>query len=514
MNGEVANVSRRQLLGALGCAGAVSFSPNIGWAKEAIADEPLPHALKRIEAEIDTATRDRSIASCSAALAVGGRLIWSYASGWADRERRIPATAKTIYPVASTSKPFTATGVLWLAERGRISLDRPINDYLKGTALPAAGGDPDQATVRRVLQHRAGIPTHGQFFYAGSNEVPPPMEEVIRTYGIVAEPPGRYVYSNLGYGILAFLTAQVSGKAYPQFMRDAIFKPLGLARTSVEIEQTRPAAAVVNYDGKGEPIPHYVFDEWGSGRVFTTVEDLVRFGLFHLGRAVPRRPVLSRQWVSAMVEDRMSTGDLVGPYGPDWFYGLGWGGRLQSAYGPLWYGHEGGMPGVSADLRLIPERDAVIAAASNSRSSLPHKIIEDLTKVLTPRYNDGRTRDQILAPPSAPASGVALAGTWRGEVRLPERIVPLRLQFDSGLTGSLQIGEAAPAQLRAVRISRGRLRADVSGSLVTKDLRPYPHHLEIDLGIAEGRLAGVIANAAEPPLYHFHLAHSATLTRV
>src|SRR5439155_19939027 len=153
--------------------------------------------------------------SVAVAVAKDGRIVWEDAIGWANRERRIPATANTIYPLASISKPITATGLMVLVERSQVDLDRPIDAYLGTAKLTGLGGDASRATVRRVLSHTAGLPLHSQFFYSGRGYSSPPMEETIRRYGNVVFPPGEFVeYWNLRYGIIVHVFERVSGQSY------------------------------------------------------------------------------------------------------------------------------------------------------------------------------------------------------------------------------------------------------------------------------------------------------------
>ena len=97
-----------------------------------------------------------------------GKIIWEEGFGWADREKRIPATEHTMYSLASISKPITATGLMVLVERGLVDLDDPIDDYLGDAKLNGRAFDASEATVRRVANHTAGLPLHYQFFYRTS----------------------------------------------------------------------------------------------------------------------------------------------------------------------------------------------------------------------------------------------------------------------------------------------------------------------------------------------------------
>src|SRR5262249_25321040 len=118
----------------------------------------------RVREFIKRQLTERRLPSISVAVARDGQIIWEEAFGWADMEKRIPATPHTMYSLASISKTFTATGLMILKERGRIELDRPINEYLGEAKIAVRVGNPAEATVRRVANHTAGLPPHFQFF--------------------------------------------------------------------------------------------------------------------------------------------------------------------------------------------------------------------------------------------------------------------------------------------------------------------------------------------------------------
>jgi CubicO group peptidase (beta-lactamase class C family) len=82
----------------------------------------------------------------------------------------VRATEHTLYHLASTSKPVTATGLMVVSEQGKIDLDRPINDYLGEAKLKVRTGDAREATVRRIANHTAGLPhyLHARLTLRGS----------------------------------------------------------------------------------------------------------------------------------------------------------------------------------------------------------------------------------------------------------------------------------------------------------------------------------------------------------
>jgi CubicO group peptidase (beta-lactamase class C family) len=127
-------------------------------------------------------------ASVAVAVACDGRIVWEEGFGLADREAKIPATPDTPYSLASISKTFTATALMTLVQRGKIDLDRPVDEYLGASKLHGRAADANGATVRRVANHSAGLPLHYQFFYA--DEALPAADDG-RDYPTLCEPRHR-----------------------------------------------------------------------------------------------------------------------------------------------------------------------------------------------------------------------------------------------------------------------------------------------------------------------------------
>ncbi|GIW51518.1 MAG: hypothetical protein KatS3mg081_0873 [Gemmatimonadales bacterium] len=253
------------------------------WASPARLCAQAPAQFAEARAFIQQLMAERDLPSVAVAVVKDGKIVWEEGFGWADRERRVPATERTPYSLASISKPITATGLMVLAERGAVDLDRPANDYLRKAKLTGLAGDASGATVRRVLSHTAGLPLHYEFFYRDAPYSERKMEDAIARYGILVYPPGSaYVYSNLGYGVIDQIIESVSGKSYPEFMRSEVFEPLGMRHSSVHLAPELEGVAAQRYDGRRRPIPYYDFDHDGGSAVYASAHDLARFALFHL----------------------------------------------------------------------------------------------------------------------------------------------------------------------------------------------------------------------------------------
>jgi len=339
---------------------------------------PAAAQFEKVRAKIESELVEQDVPSLAVAVARDGKIIWEEGFGWADREKRIPATEHIMYSLASISKPITATGLMVLVERGLIDLDKPMNDYLGEAKLNGRAFDASGATVRLVANHTAGLPLHYQFFYRDEPYRRPDMNETIRRYANLVTPPGeRNQYSNLGFGIIDYVLKRVSGKSYPVFMREEVFVPLGLTRMSVHIGPGLEDFTATRYTPDGTPYPFYDFDHPGGSAVFSSAHDLVRFGMFHLkNHLADQRRIISDDSIDEMHTPTALEEDSSG-------YGIGWASRTNDR-GLRTVAHSGGMGGVSTTLVLLPDQNAAVVVLCNGGSVLPSEISREIIAVLAP----------------------------------------------------------------------------------------------------------------------------------
>ena len=230
--------------------------------------QAAPASFDGVRDRIVRAIEERDVPSVSLAVVRDGEIVWEEAFGLADLENKIKATPGTIYPIASATKPFTATALMILVERGLVNLDRPANDFLKGAGLRAYEGDAARATLRRILHHTSGLPMYWNFYYEGTSRRRPPFETTLRRYGILVSPPGEgYDYSNLGYAVLESVIEGVSGRPYAEFLAAEVFKPLGLSRTAVVTAPPAQGGVAVKYGPSLARVPFCDHETRGAGAI-------------------------------------------------------------------------------------------------------------------------------------------------------------------------------------------------------------------------------------------------------
>jgi serine beta-lactamase-like protein LACTB, mitochondrial len=221
----------------------------------------------------------------SAAVAVGGRMVYSEGFGYADLENLVPATGATVYDVGSVSKVMTAVAVMQLVERGKIALDDPVTKYVAG--LP-----PQDApiTIRHILTHESGI-RH----YRGS-DFPDDADENMKGYKsfdaaigifkndpLLFKPGQYYFYSSYAVNLLQGVIEKVSGVPFEDYMRANVWSPAGMSSSSFDVpERIVPRRARGYYVLKGvttnQPFGDLTY-KFASGGMMASVDDLARFGV-------------------------------------------------------------------------------------------------------------------------------------------------------------------------------------------------------------------------------------------
>jgi CubicO group peptidase (beta-lactamase class C family) len=421
----------------------------------ALAQSPPPQLnLDGLRATIRAAVSDGSTPSMAVAVARNGRMVWSEGFGFADRETRAPSAADVPYSVASVTKPFTATALMILLERQRVALDQPIEKHL-GPLDRHGVAAPDDVTLRRVLGHVGGFPPHYQYFFDDRPDRPLPFADRMRCYGTEFLRPGRYTYSNLGFGALSEVVTRVSGQSYRDFLAQEVFAPLGLKRASVPERASEATGAATRYGRDGRPLPFFVTDFEGGSALYASAEDLARFGSFHAGAPMDgQRAVLTPASIAAMQQP--GAGD----------YGLGWSiNRSWNRHTVIW--HSGAMPGASATLWLVPAEKIAIAVVANQIMGPVNQIAgEILAELLPGGAPPAPSPAPVAATQASPTTRpvpASPAGRYRGSLMACPKAEPLTIEIESGREIRVTLGTAAATSLENVDLDGTMLGGGFAG---------------------------------------------------
>lgn len=469
----------------------ITFTQTVQCSKNTNAIS-VPDELQEMRELVLELKASEELPSLAVGVARDGEIIWQEGFGQADREKRVETTPNTMYSTASISKPFTATAIKLLAERGEIDLDAPANEYLTGAKLHSPVYDADEVTVRMLLDHTGGLPLHYQFFYEDEEFERPSMAESINRYGVIVYEPGaHYQYANFGYGVLDEIIANASGMTYTEFMEQEVFEPLELSRTYVGIKPGLENDHAIRYGPDHQPIPFYDFDHRGASAVYSSVKDLLRFGMFFTDDLpVDQQPILSEQSRQIMKEPSSDSGSSS--------YGLGWLSRDHEAgLHEVW--HTGSMGGVSTILTMIPEENTVVTVLANMRHPAPARIARQILHELYPDRADNPAESQSRSSgEGTPELPDNLTDRWEGQIITYADTLRTEMEFLENGDIHLKIENQPRTLLDNVRFDGKRISGHFQGSIGTEDAERRPYLLQLDAVVGDDIINGALIAISLP----------------
>lgn len=161
----------------------------------------------------------------------GGQSPQFVASGWHNRETKIPTRPDALFKIASISKLYDAVAVTKLVKDGRLSLDKTLAEYLP--ELKGRIENADQITLRLMIQHRSGIPnfTDAPNFWAEPTQTYEESLALILDQPANFEPGEDYQYCNTNYLLINKIMDDALGYDNFQFIQEEILNPLNLKHT-------------------------------------------------------------------------------------------------------------------------------------------------------------------------------------------------------------------------------------------------------------------------------------------
>ena len=178
---------------------------------------------------------ERDIGGMSISVVKDGNLFFTRGYGYRDRWLLEPVDPNhTLFRIGSISKTFNAIAVLQLVEDGLLDLDTDVNEYLSAFQIPSTY--PEPITLRHLLTHSAGFEESAFSLIFDTPYYLDSLEEILKN-GIPnrVRPPGiATAYSNYGTTLAGYIVEQKSGKDFAQYVKDEIFTPLGMNKSSFE----------------------------------------------------------------------------------------------------------------------------------------------------------------------------------------------------------------------------------------------------------------------------------------
>ncbi|WP_075164114.1 serine hydrolase domain-containing protein [Microscilla marina] len=226
-----------------------------------------------------------------AALVYDGKTISTKKNGYASREAKFKMNDKTIHMWGSVSKMFTSVAILQLMERGKLKIDDPVTKFipeLRNTSKDFGGFD--SVRVYHLINHTSGLTwkhiqealdkKYPNVKVKNSWEMTSPLFKHLK---LKRKPGAKYAYNNGGYSLLGILIEKVTQQKFTDYIKNNIFKPLGMktahyGKTPKRLEKylgnsyltTKDSTQTIEFD-RSQGIHE------GNGGVKATIRDMLKF---------------------------------------------------------------------------------------------------------------------------------------------------------------------------------------------------------------------------------------------
>jgi CubicO group peptidase (beta-lactamase class C family) len=321
----------------------------------------------------------------SPGLAVGvvkdQELVYARGFGVTNVETGEEVTPRTLFHMASITKPFVATSIVQLLEQGKLSLDDPIVEH-----LPYFEMNDERyttLTIRLFVSHSSGMPDVEDYLWDDPEYDEGALERYVRSLTdreLLFEPGETFAYSNLAFEVLGDLIAKVSGQSFADYVKENILLPLGMDDSSILIRDVDPdllANGHVLGEGGINVTEHYAYNRrhGPSSCLYSNVVDMSRWAIANMNRGeLEGSRILNTSsyellWTPA-VEVGVRDGKPV-------HVGLSWFLSEHAGYQKVYHG--GRDIGYQTDLVMLPDAGVAVIVLSNYMG--PNTPVPDVTRL-------------------------------------------------------------------------------------------------------------------------------------
>jgi CubicO group peptidase (beta-lactamase class C family) len=355
----------------------------------------MPRAFEaKVDETIEREMKREGVPGAAFVYVKDGRVAYLKGYGLANVEKNVPVDpVKTIWRIGSISKNFTATAVMQLVERGRVHLQGDVNSYLSKVKVPATY--PLPITVADLLTHTGGLDEIRPGTQAPSEAELLSLPDFLKTRLARVRPPGTTIsYSTYGTTLAGELVEEVSSQPFEEYLRQNVWSPLEMTRTSIKVPTELQADLAVGYERERDTLVPQAW-EWyhttPASSVNSTAVDMAHYMIAHLEEGkYGSKTLFSPPTARAMHRQQRTMHPLI----PGVTYGF-W----EDLVGSLRViEHGGNMAGFSAQMVLIPSEGAGFFVVGHLEGSKLRDAVKQA--VLEHLFPAARTR--LPAPTPAP----------------------------------------------------------------------------------------------------------------
>jgi CubicO group peptidase (beta-lactamase class C family) len=350
---------------------------------------PMPSAqLQDFGAYVDSARKTFDVPGIAVAIVKDGQVVMEQGFGLRETGKPKPVDARTLFAIASNTKAFTAAALQQLAEQGKLKMDDRVIDHLPWFRM----SDPyvtHEMRIRDLLAHRSGLSLGAGdlLYWPPTSYTTKEVVERLRHVPIKNGFRSGYAYDNILFAVATLVIEQASGQSYADYVRDHIFKPVGMDDSLIDMTYLKPGMDVAMGHAKSDfkdlkPVPPMAWvNDPGAGGIYASVHDLAKWMNVQLaGGALPTKGAdgkparlfsedSQREMWSVLTPIKVGTPPVpeLAPLVPNFAgYGESW--FLSDYLGKKLVWHTGGWPGMVSRVTLVPELKLGVVVLTNAES--------------------------------------------------------------------------------------------------------------------------------------------------
>ena len=330
----------------------------------------------------------------------GGEVIVLAGYGLVDDDLGTAITPATIFDIGSITKQFTGAAILKLEMADQVSVEDYLSQY-----IPNLPEDKQEITLHHLLTHTAGFPPAlGDDYEAIDRDTF--IEMALQTPPLHA-PGSEYVYSNVGYSLLAAVIEIVTNASYETYLREALFLPAGMNYTGYVLPTWNETDIAVGYGGPeawGKPNEKAWADDgpyWhlrGNGGILSSTEDMYRW----------HQALLTDDILTHEAKEKYYTPYVLEGPGANSYYGYGWA-LFPTSRDTTLITHNGGNGIFFADFWRYLEEEVTIFIATSAANRESEKLAANIAQIIfdpefEPTVSDSSGPSQVISTfPDTPA---------------------------------------------------------------------------------------------------------------
>jgi len=277
--------------------------------------------------------------------------------GYTDATKTHQVDENTLFSLQSTTKTVTAVALLLAVQKGLIQLNEPIIKYYPEFHVKSPYGEDEykKITFRHLLSHKSGLPREAKIGGCFSRKIPTWAEHIESINGSWLQSPvgKKFSYSNAGMNLVTYLLERITGKSYPEYIKEVLGAPLGITyHWDIDEIYSRENVAKGYLNGfEAHKLDGVAF---GCGGAYISIKDQAIFVQFLLNMGSHNgKVILESKYVDLLRKTYDGNGG----------YGLGT--EVLMKFGIPVSKHAGGGFGLGSEMIWLPDYNIGVAHINN-----------------------------------------------------------------------------------------------------------------------------------------------------